>query len=349
MRVVVAVCRNAQGEILLAQRAATAHLGGMWEFPGGKVASGESDEQALTRELHEEIGLSAVLGDMALPLMPLLARQFSYPERTLTIQAYTLWLNATQCAQIHGAEGQVLRWVRPETMTSLPTPAANAPLIAALRWPAYWHFSPDTTDAEHVLAWLVVRCQQLPSVVLPYAAEVDASLSAVARTHALNGLLRHGVVLRLPQLPLADYLALAQQALTLTTAAGLPLLLHGNVRACAELAAFGFHASAQQAIRWQQQGVRKADVLPRDYHLAVAAHTADELATAAALDADWAWLSPVLPTPSHPEAAGLGWTQWAALAAASALPMYALGGLDASMLETARAHGGVGVAGISGF
>lgn len=321
MRVVVAVCRNSQGEVLLAQRAAHAHLGGTWEFPGGKVEPGETDADALVRELREELGLVLEAGARA---SALLTRSFSYPDRTLTIQAYELVLTPEQCASLHGAEGQALRWLSAEAISSVATPPANAPLIAALRWPAYWHISPPTTDADAVLAWLAARCQRF-------------------------GHGSHGLVLRLPGWPLADYVALAQQALSVTAAAGLPVLLHGDVRVCSAVAAFGFHASAMQALHWQQQGLRKCDVLPTGYHLAVASHSAEELACAEAVMADWAWLSPVLATPSHPRAAGLGWPAWAALVQNTSLPVYALGGMDATLLPTARAQGGVGIAGISGF
>ncbi len=330
MRVVVAVCRNELGEVLLAQRAAKAHLGGTWEFPGGKVEAGESDGAALVRELYEEIGLDLARSSAAALFQPLLTRQFNYPDRSITIAAYTLALSAAQYAQVHGREGQALRWEKPEAIALLPTPAANAPLIAALRWPSCWHISPnfafsacDVANERAVLDWVAERC-------------------------ALSGV-SHGLVLRLPQWPLAAYVALAKQALALTEAIGLPLLLHGDVRACAELGAFGFHASASQAAQWQQHALSKTDVLPTGYCLAVATHDADELALAQAVAADWAWLSPVLPTPSHPDAAGLGWAVWAALAQATTLPVYALGGLSPSLVSQARSHGGVGVAGISGF
>lgn len=327
MRVVVAVCCNELGEVLLAQRAAKAHLGGTWEFPGGKVETGESDEAALARELREEVGLDLSSSITAL-FQPLLTRQFNYPDRSLTIVAYTLALNAAQCALLQGCEGQTLRWEKPEAITLLPTPAANAPLIAALCWPSCWHITSDfnfndSASERAVLAWVTERC----------------TLSGIS----------HGLVLRLPQWPLAAYVELAKRALALTEAVGLPLLLHGDVRACASVGAFGFHASSSQALQWQQQALSKTDVLPTGYCLAVATHDADELALAQAVAADWAWLSPVLPTPSHPAAAGLGWLAWAALAQATTLPVYALGGLDQSQVSQARSHGGVGVAGISGF
>lgn len=327
MRVVVAVCRNELGEVLLAQRAAKAHLGGTWEFPGGKVEVGESDEAALARELREEIGLD-LSSSAAVLLQPLLTRQFSYPDRSLTIVAYTLALSAAKCASLQSCEAQALRWEKPDAIALLPTPAANAPLIAALRWPSCWHITPSfafhgSSSERMVLDWVTERCE----------------LSGES----------HGLVLRLPQWPLAAYVELAKRALVLTEAVGLPLLLHGDVRACAAVTAFGFHASSSQALQWQQQGLGKTNVLPIGYCLAVATHDADELALAQAVAADWAWLSPVLPTPSHPDAIGLGWPAWAALVQATTLPVYALGGLSQSHAAQARRHGGVGVAGISGF
>ncbi|MEO6699013.1 MAG: Nudix family hydrolase [Paraperlucidibaca sp.] len=340
MRVVVAVCCNEHGEVLLAQRAAIAHLGGTWEFPGGKVEAGESDDAALARELREELGLEIDSFPFAI-CSPLLTRQFDYPDRSVVIQAYFLRLSAAQCALVHGREGQLLRWVQPEAMSSLATPAANAPLIAALRWPACWHISADfdasrpNSAEQAVLDWVTERCRLKSTAELAHGADYLAP--------------KHGLVLRLPQWSLAAYSALAKRVLALTEAAGMPLLLHGDVRVCDEVAAFGFHASSKQAAQWQQQGLRKADVLPVSFCLAIAAHSADELALAEAVAADWAWLSPVLPTTSHPQASGLGWSAWAALVQKTKLPVYALGGLEATMVSQARAHGGIGVAGISGF
>jgi len=63
IRVVAGIFRDAHGRVLLAQRAAGKHLAGLWEFPGGKCEAGEPPEQALRRELHEEIGLE--LGDVS--------------------------------------------------------------------------------------------------------------------------------------------------------------------------------------------------------------------------------------------------------------------------------------------
>jgi 8-oxo-dGTP diphosphatase len=76
----------------------------------------------------------------------------------------------------------------------------------------------------------------------------------------------------------------------------------------------------------------------------VSCHNAAELAHAAAIGADFALLSPVLPTLTHPGAATLGWDAFATLAAASAIPVYGLGGLGRDDVALAQSHGAHGVA-----
>jgi 8-oxo-dGTP diphosphatase len=83
--------------------------------------------------------------------------------------------------------------------------------------------------------------------------------------------------------------------------------------------------------------------------LACSCHDAEEVAAAEALGADIAVLGPVLPTPTHPEVAGIGWEAFARYAATTSLPLYALGGVGPAELPRARAAGGIGVAGIRAF
>ncbi|MEF8834460.1 MAG: thiamine phosphate synthase, partial [Halofilum sp. (in: g-proteobacteria)] len=83
--------------------------------------------------------------------------------------------------------------------------------------------------------------------------------------------------------------------------------------------------------------------------LGCSCHDERELAAAEAVGADLAVLGPVAPTPSHPEAAGMGWARFADHAATTTLPLYALGGVGLQDLDQARAVGAVGVAGIRGL
>ncbi|HET7162808.1 MAG TPA: thiamine phosphate synthase, partial [Rhodanobacteraceae bacterium] len=89
--------------------------------------------------------------------------------------------------------------------------------------------------------------------------------------------------------------------------------------------------------------------LPRDAWVGASCHDAGELELAAALDVDFATLSPVSATASHPDAAPLGWERFAQLVTAACLPVYALGGVGPDDLDLARASGAQGVAGIRAF
>ena len=89
--------------------------------------------------------------------------------------------------------------------------------------------------------------------------------------------------------------------------------------------------------------------LPWHHVVGASCHDASQLARAVTLGADFATLSPVTATASHPGAASLGWPAFQVLAEAAALPVYALGGMDSSMADEARSVGAQGVAGIGGF
>ncbi len=89
--------------------------------------------------------------------------------------------------------------------------------------------------------------------------------------------------------------------------------------------------------------------LSRSYLIGVSCHNANDLAKAAELELDFAVLSPVLPTISHPNAQPLGWREFAELTKAANLPVYALGGMRREMVDMAQGHGAQGVAGIRGL
>lgn len=115
-----------EGRVLLAQRPEGKSLAGLWEFPGGKVESGESPEQALIRELHEELGIETWQSCLA----PLTFASHSY-------EAFHLLMPLFACRRwngiVSGREGQNLAWVRPEKLREYPMPPADLPLIPILR------------------------------------------------------------------------------------------------------------------------------------------------------------------------------------------------------------------------
>ncbi len=124
----VAACAlvDADGRVLLAQRPEGKQLAGLWEFPGGKVEPGETPEQCIIRELHEEIGIETDIPCLA----PLTFASHSYDDFHLLMPLFV-------CRRFRGIaqprEGQALKWVRPREMRDYPMPPADAPLVAWLR------------------------------------------------------------------------------------------------------------------------------------------------------------------------------------------------------------------------
>ena len=123
----VAACAlvDADGRVLLAQRPEGKSLAGLWEFPGGKVETGETPELALIRELEEELGIVTRVACLA----PLTFASHSYDNFHLLMP---LFICRRYEGQPHGREGQSLKWVRPRDMRSYPMPPADEPLIAHL-------------------------------------------------------------------------------------------------------------------------------------------------------------------------------------------------------------------------
>ncbi len=123
--VVAAALYDAEGRILLAQRPAGKSMAGLWEFPGGKVESGETPEQALVRELHEEL---SIMVDEA-SLRPITFASHAYPDFHLLMPLY-----ASECweGELVPREGQTLAWVRSSDLHLYPAPAADIPLFDAL-------------------------------------------------------------------------------------------------------------------------------------------------------------------------------------------------------------------------
>lgn len=125
--VLVAACAlvDADGRVLLAERPAGKSMAGLWEFPGGKVESGERPEQTLIRELKEELGIAVSEACLA----PLTFASHAYPEFHLLMPLYICrrWEGT-----VTGREGQRLAWVRPNRLRDYSMPPADEPLIAHL-------------------------------------------------------------------------------------------------------------------------------------------------------------------------------------------------------------------------
>jgi len=121
--VVAAVIRDPHGRVLLTRRPTHKHMGGLWEFPGGKIHDGENPAAALVRELHEELGVEASIGE---PLTFAVHEEAGLRILLLFYSARILGRHPV------GREGQDVRWVHPSDLSDYSFPPADAELVARL-------------------------------------------------------------------------------------------------------------------------------------------------------------------------------------------------------------------------
>ncbi len=144
IHVVAAVIVDARGRILLNRRTGNSDMAGLWEFPGGKREPGETSEQALVRELQEELGIEAQVGEWVMEVPQV------YPDKRLRLEVRMVrqWKGTAR-----GREGQAITWVTPDKLCRYSMPPADLPVVAALRQPDCYLVTPEPLQgAEDWLA-----------------------------------------------------------------------------------------------------------------------------------------------------------------------------------------------------
>lgn len=286
------------------------HQGGLWEFPGGKLEPGEDTLAALERELQEELGVEV------LSARPLIRIPYRYPDRQVLLD---VWRVDSYAGSVHGREGQEIRWVALDALADFEFPPPNRPIITALRLPDSYLITPEPGDPAN---W--------PQFLATLEKALQRGLSLVQ--------------LRGKQLDDAALRELAPSVRDLCRRYGAGLLLNGTPQLAASLGMDGVQLGSSALLRYRQRPSEARGLM-----LGASCHTAEELAHACAMGADFALLSPVMPTRSHPGMLPLGWEKFAELTAASTIPVYALGGMTAADIPLAWGKGGQGVAAISGL
>lgn len=312
IHVAVGVILDAHGQVLVARRSKQQHLGGLWEFPGGKLEPGESVQQALYRELREELAIEVQRSQ------PLCRIEHNYPEKSVLLD---VWIVDRFSGEPTGVEQQPLRWLATAQLDPAQFPPANRLIIRRLQLRDRIAIInvPDTSLDSLPLppdTLVRLRCQHKDRYS-DYLDAMQAAIAALAGTPA-------GVIVDL--------------SATQLTADG---LVREDFAELSSVQGLHAHSGLLQTLA----------VRPVADHLlfGVSCHSREDLLLAQALDADYALLSPVQATASHVDQQPLGWEQFATLAAASSVPVYALGGMAAADLGLARARGGRGIAGISLF
>ena len=147
IRVAVGVVQDSNGQLLITERPRHAHLGGLWEFPGGKLEADESVQQALARELLEEVGITVQTAE------PLITVRHDYGDRNVELD---VWLVTAFTGTAQPLEGQAMRWVRPQQLGDFAFPAANRAIVKAVQLPKHYAIV-ESDNADTVLA----QCQHL--------------------------------------------------------------------------------------------------------------------------------------------------------------------------------------------
>jgi len=307
LHVAVAVIEDDHGRVLLSQRPEHVHQGGLWEFPGGKLEPGEQLGQALRREIWEELDLKVHSH------RPLIQVIHHYPDKSVLLDVHRV---TGYCGEALGREGQPLAWVPPDSLKRYPMPAADRPIVSAIRLPSsYLITGPNPNQLSLFL-------------------------------HRLEGALKRGlrlVQLRATELVEDDFQGLATAVLRLCRQYEAELILNAPLEWVVATGADGIHLNSRRLMSLDCRP------LPADKWVAASCHNESELAQARRLNVDFALLSPVQATASHPDAQPLGWHRFQALIAEAPFPVYALGGMTPDLVETAWAHGGQGIAAIRGL
>ena len=296
-------------EFLLAQRPAGKVYAGYWEFPGGKVEPGESVRQALIRELQEELGIHVT------QCAPWLIRQFSYPHATVRLNFWRVTAWDGEIGITGPLEHAAVNWLKCTKNEAVsPILPANDPILKALTLPTTMAITMgDAEDADHQLARL-----------------------KVALTNGLRL-----IQIRNNDWPEARLLWFANAVCRLAHEHGALVVINDNEEIARAVGADGLHLPASRLAACAER--------PPFNWVGASCHNADEILRAGQLDLDYALLSPVLPTPSHPEATGLGWDNFAQEISATTIPVFALGGMKADFLAAAQNHGAQGIALMRGW
>lgn len=242
---------------------------------------------------------------------PWMTYDHEYPDKRVRLHVFRV---LTWHGTPHGREGQRVSWEDPAALTVGPLLPANGKVLRALSLPPVYAIT-------HAGKYGVPEFMRRLTVAL----EAGVRLIQV-RERAMT-----------PE-QLGQF---ARRVVVLARRYDAKVLVNGDLAAAQRAGADGVHLSASQLMR--------LGAPPAVEFWAASCHDEQELARAAELHANFTVLSPVLPTPTHPNEPGMGWARFEALTRDHPLPVYALGGMQLELLDTAMHHGAHGIALLSGI
>ncbi|MCV6638949.1 Nudix family hydrolase [Candidatus Albibeggiatoa sp. nov. NOAA] len=309
IHVVAGVITNSNDDVLLALRDAQAHQGGLWEFSGGKKEADETVEQALQRELHEELDITVQQA------RPLIRISHAYPDKTILLD---VWKVERWTGQPKGKEGQPIAWCPKSELHQRQFPAANYPIINAAKLPDTYLITPEPPKwNDKTFFYQLERCLDQPIQL---------------------------VQLRAKHLSDKEYCYCAEKALNLCERYQAQLLMNTSAEMALSVGTHGVHLDSKRLYEYSERPLPNGSLW-----VAASCHYAQDLQQAQTIKANFAVLSPVKLTQSHPDVKPLGWSAFWELTESAQLPIYALGGMQTVDIPITWAHGGQGIASIRGL
>ncbi|GFO71787.1 8-oxo-dGTP diphosphatase [Bathymodiolus japonicus methanotrophic gill symbiont] len=298
--VAVGIVRDKDGRVLITRRKKNVHQGGLWEFPGGKFEQSETDVQALSRELLEELNIQPESSS------PLIICNYNYPDLNVRLHIREVHRFLGEAV---GSEGQALRWVSLDKLNSYEFPAANKPILSAIKLGRQYAII-GGNNIQQVLSGL--QCVAQKGVTL--------------------------VQIRVKDLSRREAEQLLGQIRLKCSELNLNYLLNSQIPA-KRISGEGLHLVSTDLVTVSERPKGAG-------YVAASCHSLQELRKAESLALDFAVLSPVKQTSSHPGAKPLGWGQFKEWVAKVNIPVFALGGIKAQDFEQAISSGAQGISGI---
>lgn len=307
--VAAAVILKPNGDFLLGQRPSGKPYPGYWEFPGGKIEPDETAREALLRELDEELGIRVTRAD------PWLTRTYRYPHATVRLRFFRV---SKWDGEIRPREHVALAWQSASDIEVAPLLPPDQPVLDALRLPDFYAITPDRQTRSNDFMTQLERALR------------DGLRLLQVRDKSASD---------------AEFTRFARDAVALCRAHKANVILNSEIQLAETLGADGVQLTSAQLMALAER--------PSLELCGASCHDARELERAIELNMDFVVLGSVFPTASHSDSSSLhrqnlGWRQFGELIADYPLPVYAIGGLRAGDLQTAKNHGAHGIAMIRG-
>ncbi len=222
IHVVVAVIFNNVQDVLVSRRKSDAHMGGLLEFPGGKVEEGESVEDALCRELLEEVGIEV------LAFSPLIQIPYSYQDRDVLLDVYRI---EDYSRDVISKEGQDIYWKSILSLKDNDFPAANYGVLRALKFPKLYPVTPNYTADPNTFLMHFERVVAMESIQI-----------IQLRSHELNE---------------SEYRKLALDCSHLCNKYGVKLVLNEDIEKFSELDFAGMHLTSARLLDTDERPLGK--------------------------------------------------------------------------------------------